>query len=563
MRRWALCGLLLLAACSRTDTPYSAQVHEECPGTSQASLPTPLVAPPDGREPVLIRYRPGGRVSAASVREQGLRVTAQYRNVPAVAARITPEERARLAADPDVEALEPDVELHALGMPSTAGFVDEYTDALRLVQAPRVWDTNADGQLDPGAVTGAGIRVCVIDSGVNLRHPELRLPYAGGHDFVDNDEDPSDESAGVWGKGHGTHVAGIIAAQLGSAGAIGPGMSPGGMMGVAPGVDLLIARVLDTSEHTSTSRVLLALEWCQEQQAQLVTMSLGSTMDVGSTARAAFQAASDAGMLLVAAAGNESTSDTPAPLDYPAAYPSVLAVGAVNNAGMLAPFSNQGEALSLVAPGVDVLSTFIPKVATVSQLDTSGQQYTSRSVLYAPAGDYTGELVDCGQGEYKGCQGGTCGGFVAYVRLDEGSGSLAHLAQNVINQGAKAIVFGVSASEQSTGQLSLESLSAQWVPALMVGRESRASVLQNLGKSLHVHLQDVDYARISGTSMAAPHVTGVAALVWSARPSLTAAQVRSLLERTALDLGSPGQDPRFGHGLVQARAALDALARSP
>lgn len=563
MRRWALCGLLLLAACSRTDTAYSAQVHAECPGTSQASLPSPLVAESDGREPVLIRYRPGGRVSAASVRQQGLRVTAQYRNVPAVAARITPEERARLAADPDVEALEPDVELHALGTPSAAGFADEYTDALRGVQAPRVWDTNGDGRLDPGAVTGAGIRVCIIDSGLNRQHPELQLPYAGGHDFVDDDDDPSDQSEGVWGTGHGTHVAGILAAQLGSAGAIGPGMSLGGMMGVAPGVELLVARVLDTSGNTSASRALSALEWCQEQRAHLVSMSFGTPMIMGPTVRDAFQAASDAGMLLVAAAGNESTSDTPAPLDYPAAYPSVLAVGAVNNAGTLASFSNQGEGLSLVAPGVDVLSTFIPKVATVSQLDTSGRQYTSRSVLYASAGDYTGELVDCGQGEYKGCQGGTCGGFVAYVRLDADSGTLPHLAQNVINQGAKAILFGVSDSEQSDRQLSLESFSSPWVPALMVGRETRAAVLQNLGKSVHVRLQDVDYARLTGTSMATPHVTGVAALVWSAQPSLTAAQVRSLLERTALDLGPAGHDPRFGYGLVQARAALDALVRSP
>ncbi len=63
--------------------------------------------------------------------------------------------------------------------------------------------------------------------------------------------------------------------------------------------------------------------------------------------------------------------------------------------------------------------------------------------------------------------------------------------------------------------------------------------------------------------MAAPHVTGAAALVWSARPSLTAAQVRSLLERSARDLGPPGHDPRFGYGLVQVKAALDELARSP
>ena len=73
-------------------------------------------------------------------------------------------------------------------------------------------------------------------------------------------------------------------------------------------------------------------------------------------------------------------------------------------------------------------------------------------------------------------------------------------------------------------------------------------------------MHPVDYALFSGTSMAVPHVTGAAALVWSARPELSAAQVRALLESTARDLGPPGRDPAYGFGLVQARAALDAPA---
>ena len=72
-------------------------------------------------------------------------------------------------------------------------------------------------------------------------------------------------------------------------------------------------------------------------------------------------------------------------------------------------------------------------------------------------------------------------------------------------------------------------------------------------------MHPVDYAFFTGTSMAVPHVSGVAALVWSARPELSAAQVRGLLESTAKDLGAPGRDPQTGFGLVQARAALQAL----
>ena len=134
---------------------------------------------------------------------------------------------------------------------------------------------------------------------------------------MDNDADPSDETEGVRGLGHGTHVAGIIAAQLASAGATGPGMSRGGMVGVAPGVELLIARVLNVNETANIGRVLAALEWCQEQKAHLVSLSLGAPMDMGRTAREAFQEARDAGMLIVAASGNDSTLHREAPLSYP------------------------------------------------------------------------------------------------------------------------------------------------------------------------------------------------------------------------------------------------------
>jgi subtilisin family serine protease len=90
------------------------------------------------------------------------------------------------------------------------------------------------------------------------------------------------------------------------------------------------------------------------------------------------------------------------------------------------------------------------------------------------------------------------------------------------------------------------------------------SLRAKLGSSVHLDVQGYDYATLAGTSMATPHVAGVAALVWSARPSLTNAQVRDLLQRSAKDLvdagaagSAVGRDDVFGHGLVQARAAVD------
>ncbi|HSP80344.1 MAG TPA: S8 family serine peptidase [Myxococcaceae bacterium] len=584
MRWWALLGMLSVVACTGGED-IKEFTHLECPGVMARQPPSrepweqtlgrsPWKLSEGERQPFLVRYRTEALFGANSVQRAGGEVQAVFHTVPAVAARLTPSELARLAEDPDVEEIEPDVEVRALGVPHLVnrsvlaaprlnGSPDEYTRPLRMVQAQEVWDANEDGVLDPGAPTGEGIKVCVIDSGIDPRHPELQLPYKAGYDYEDEDEDPSARTNELWGLGHGTHVAGIIAAQLGSGGTTLPEMSTDGMVGVAPGVELLIARVLNVHERASVSTVMRALEWCQQQGANLVSLSLGSPIDMGTTAEQAFQAARDAGMLIIAASGNGSSPDAEAPVSYPAAYPSVLAVGAVDEEGELAYFSNRGPRLSLVAPGVDVLSSVRRKAATVPELEAEGQRFGSRSLFFAEEGDYTGELVDCGAGKHRGCKGGTCDGFVAYVRLPVGY-SPSSLAQNVMKQGAKAIIFGADMSENKSWQFALEGPgSYRWVPATAVGQESRDSVRKYLGKQVRVSLRGVDYAYFPGTSMATPHVTGVAALVWSARPTLTADEVQQLLERTTRDLGDPGFDEQYGHGLVQAKAALDALQAMP
>jgi subtilisin family serine protease len=521
-----------------------------------------VAAPEDGREPFLVRYRTGGRVRSAGIERLGGQVTARFRQVPAVAARLTPGERAALERDPDVEAIERDVELRALGVPVSAGSVEEYTEALRQVQAPRVWDANEDGALDPGAPTGAGIRVCVLDSGLDSRHPELKVPYARGHDFLDGDEAPEDHSVEGWGLGHGTHVAGVLAAQLASGGKPLPGMGPNGMVGVAPGVELLIARVVDVKERTHASLLLSAVEWCQQQRAHIITLSLGSPEPLGRTLEEGLRAAADSGVLLIAAAGNDSGGGWEAPLSYPAAYPSVLAVGAVDGQEQVASFSNRGERLSLVAPGVDVGSSVNVQAVTAPTLEAGGRTYPARSLYFASAGDVTGELVDCGRGEFDGCNRNTCEGFIAYVRLMPGK-SPSHLALTAMRQGARAILFGVNESMSQSWEIALEGPGLEWVPTVAVGQEDHAALLAHVGQQVHLRLEGVDYARFSGTSMAVPHVAGAAALVWSARPGLTAAEVRALLESTAKDLGPVGRDPHHGYGLVQARAALEALQTRP
>ncbi|MBZ4376791.1 S8 family serine peptidase [Corallococcus interemptor] len=584
MRRWAFVGLLALAACAPESSSRSASQGQVCPGVVAGGMTVhqgldghpPSPAQGDGREPVIIRFRhTGDRTQAAGVTASGASFTAStgakvgavYRNIPAVAARVTPQERLLLERSALVESIEADQVWYGQGL--TPGLLaplprqvtaatltpsDEYTDGLRLVQAPEVWDADRDGVLDVGAPTGEGVRVCVIDSGLDMDHPEFQGAVVGSHDFLDGDDDASDRGAqGQWGPGHGTHVAGIIAARMGHGGDTGPRGAQGGMVGVAPNASLLIARVLDLSGQTQMSVVLSAMEWCESQGARVVSLSLGGGNATRSTVEA-FRALQEHGLLVVAASGNQG-----GPVLYPASDPSVLAVGAVDSNERRASFSNAGPELSLVAPGVDVLSTFPRGMGAFAEMSLDDTSPMSRSLLYSPTGDTAGRLVDCGLGDsLASCFDATCDGFVAYVR--PGAVPVSVAMSNVMMQGARAVVFG-SEDAPAGGAVDILSLprSGRWAPAVSVNQAASTMLRGRLGTDARLTLVPVDYTHVSGTSMAAPYVSGVAALLWSARPDLTPQQVREAMESSARDLGTAGRDSLFGHGLVRARDALQRL----
>ncbi|HYO73129.1 MAG TPA: S8 family serine peptidase [Archangium sp.] len=520
---------------------------------------------------MLIRFRPGAPVHAtersrthrAAVEHLGGHVRHEWPRLHALAARLRPEERLALTRHPDVLGIEPDGQVHAASLPLESGSPGEHTEALRMIHAPHVWDADGDGTLDSGAPTGEGVRVCVIDSGWDDRHPELQAAYAGGWDFIEDDEDPRDYNSTqhVWGEGHGTHVAALIAARPGSGGRVLPGYAPGGMMGVAPGASLLIARVLDLHGRGRMSDVIEALQWCRERGARIASLSL-ATEQPGELAGQAFEEALSAGLLPIAASGNAGTGDpeTTPPLPYPAAFPSVLAVGAVDLQGRPATFSQSGPELALVAPGVDVLSATILGTASCSEVEAGGSGFASRDLDYAGQGDYTGSLVDCGTGEGESScgQGVPSGGFVALVTRGA-SFDFARKVTFLMAQGARAVILINPAPEQDEGSFSLGA-PGNWPPAVSVSQDSGTRLQALAGSSARVRSLPVDYARLSGTSMAAAFVSGTAALVWSARPDLSPRQVRDLLQRSARELGMPGRDDRFGWGLVQAREALELLA---
>ncbi len=597
MKRWVWLGLVgLLAACKEEeqlppDPGPGPVVVPDCtsssgqalPGEGFSSLSTELEAEEpearDGRQSFLIRYRRNVSAMAARAAEDavtraGGQVTASWARLGAVAARLTPEQREALAQDPDVLTLEPDRPVRAFERQpvGTTGSVGEYTDGIKLVQAHLVWDANNDGTLDATAPNGTGIKVCVIDSGWDNRQPELIAAYAGGRDFVDDDDEPLDfeKNTGKWGGGHGTHTAATIVAQLGAHGTVGPSQDPNGVVGVAPGVELYVARVLNTRGNGSTADIISAVEWCQQQGVKIISLSLGSP-DPSTTEEAAFKAAVLAGMLPIAATGNSGTGDpnTEPGVAYPAAYDGVLAVGAVNFNSERPNFSQVGPQVSLVAPGVDVLSAMIIGADSYSQVSVEGRTFESRSLAYAPLGEYGGKMLTCGLGDSRTSCGeeATCAGFVAYVDrggLDaEGNGlTFAKKVTFMRRAGAKAVIIGNNDPNDGIGAFTLGS-EGTWVPTASISFEDGSALKALKGQNATVKLVGVDYARLTGTSMATPHVSGVAALVWSARPSLTAAQVRDILEKSARDLGVAGRDDIYGHGLVQAKAAMDRLATIP
>jgi serine protease len=592
MKRLIVLGLLGLSTCKQ-EPPLLEDNPSTCPipGNGLRSAPSlaraleentaltrRLLGPDEeGRDPVLVRFRQHTGVEAASapllrearVERMGGQVKYHWRGLGMLAARLSPRAREALARDPEVLSIEPDHPVHALGFtgPNPSGDPGEYTEGVKQVQAPEVWDANGDGVLDPGAPTGRGLKVCVIDSGIDDRHPELKVPYVPGQgfgkDFIDGDDDPKDQDGkGLWGGGHGTHVAAIIAAQLGMGGRVDPTDStlhPNGVVGAAPCATLLIARVLDTQGNGAMSDVIEALSWCQQQGARIASLSLGSPQ-AGAADKDAFDTAWAAGMVSIAAMGNSGSEDpdSPPPDVYPAAYASVLAVGAVDSEGQHPTFSQTGEHLSLVAPGVGVLSASIVGDA-FSEVEAEGELYGSRGLEHAGLGEYTGTLLDCGQAaNASSCPGATCDGFVAFV--ERGTLPFVDKVRNVQAQGARAVIIANNDPAAAEGSFTLGSPGA-WPPVVSVSQVTARALAGRLGTPVRVGLKGSDYARRNGTSMAVPHVSAVAALLWSAHPGLTPAQVRGLLERSAKDLGPPGRDPAFGFGLVQARAALELMAK--
>jgi subtilisin family serine protease len=199
---------------------------------------------------------------------------------------------------------------------------------IRRVNAEASW-TSPRGQ-------GQGAAIAIIDTGISRTHPDLAGLVLGGFNALD----PKKPDAWDDDQGHGSHVAGTIAAKRDGV----------GVVGVAPMAKLYAVKVLDADGNGGFSSVIAGIEWAAKKGIKVANMSLGA--DTGSEAlKRAITAANKAGLTIVAAAGNSG-----GPVGFPASYPETIAVAASDIKDAVADFSSRGPEVDFIAPGVDVKS---------------------------------------------------------------------------------------------------------------------------------------------------------------------------------------------------------------
>jgi subtilisin family serine protease len=403
---------------------------------------------------------------------------------------------------------------------------------------------------------GGNVNVVIFDTGVDIKHADLMANIAGGYNIFDQSDNFNDDNL------HGTHVSGIIAAIDNNI----------GVVGVAPGTHLYAVKVLDSFGDGTNEGLIAAIDWVIAQKHAsggnwIVSMSLGAG-EATAPEIEAFARLTDEGILAIAAAGNEASG-----LSYPAALPDIVSVGAVDSNNVLADFSNTGPTLNVVAPGVSILSTLpTGSIDRASTTLVNGDAISSALVNGGAFADATGEWVFCNFGGAGDFPAGTQGRIAVMMR-----GNSLLFSQKVRNARAAgaigAVIINNDPTTSNTNWTLISpicepagchddpvDLAYDWRVVVSMTSADGAKLLAATPQTITVSAFHDDYGTLSGTSMACPHVAGVAALVWSLAPAATAKQVAFALRATASDLGLPGIDDRYGFGLVDAAAAARWLA---
>jgi subtilisin family serine protease len=426
------------------------------------------------------------------------------------------------------------------------------------VQADIVWSETpnfgaadngiAEPNVRDGAVTGAGVIVGVLDSGIDYDHEDLAdniLDLRGDgviRDFLDGDPDPEDSAL----NGHGTSVASVSASVDNTV----------GLIGVAPGARISPYRVCDV--QCPLSAIIGGLVQSVADGVDVINMSFGGPAGFNIEA-SAVQAANRQGVVLVASAGNDGSQK----VQFPAGYDTVLAVGATDINDAPAGFTNVGGWVDVTGPGVsNPTATCSGCVieAILDEVSPTAQSFSPNAMTgTALAGVANTEIVDVGRacvatagdtlaadpaGKVALIIRGACS-FAEKVFFAEQAGAIGTVIYNQ-NPGN---FFGTLGAFQAAGpSVSISNAEGVALAAEIAGGTTTVdlSVLRNPA---------ILYNFISGTSFSGPHVAGVAALVRSVNPGLSPIQVRKIIEMTAEPIG-----PKviFGNGMVRADSAVQA-----
>lgn len=478
--------------------------------------------------------------------------------INAFAADLTDQEVRALKRSSEVEWVEPDLERHIMS-DSVINGQQVVPYGITMVSAPGVWPVTRGKVLGAPAnasLNTSAINVAVIDTGIRYNDAELRGVYRGGHNFINGTDDPMDDN------GHGTHVAGTIAAANDGA----------GVVGLASDVNLYALKVLSQCGSGSTFNIDQAVQWVVDKKNSVggnwvINLSLGGS-DSSPSEEAVFQAAADAGVLVFAASGNGFSATSPDIISFPAAYPSVVSVGAIDSTQAVADFSQRGPDLGVVAPGVAVLSTFIGgHVATNDRtvLGTLPEAATaSGKTVCLNKPNVTAQFVYCNFGATPSDFPSAVNGKIALIQRGPIGANAVTFVQKVKNAksaGAVGAIIFDHTDEMVFPPSFTISLASDVIPTLFISKADGAALQSTPNATLTMasSIDDNLFAAIDGTSMATPHAVGVAALVWAVAPSAPARAVRDAIFNTAKDLGDPGVDNTFGHGLVDALDAAKAL----
>jgi subtilisin family serine protease len=483
---------------------------------------------------VVVAYKSGADAAArAAIAAAGGRIVVDLSDDDALAIELPARALLALQRNAAVDYVEDDPMRYAFGplgsrparraVVATGGTqVTPY--GITMVQADQLSDSLASDR-----------KLCIVDSGIDRDHEDLSGITVDGTNLTTSGFWYTDEAS------HGTHVSGTIAAINNTI----------GVVGVLPNkhISIYMAKVFDATGSAPGSVINKGIQACMKAKANVVSMSLG-----GSTASKTEQRIVDRlakkGILVIAAAGNAGTSA----LSYPAGFDSVVSVAAIDSNKVVASFSQFNSDVELAGPGVDVLSTVPVGSQTGSSLTVGASSYVVQPMDGSPRATVSGPLADFGIGDTP--VAGSMAGKVCLIAR----GTIA-FSDKVLNcqtsGGIGAVIYN-----NTTGDLfgTMNGV-VTTIPSIGALQADGATMLTQVGQSATVSVfgNSDAYAYYSGTSMATPHVSAVAALVWSYFTHCTAAQMRISLDNSAQDLGDPGRDVYYGFGLVQAKAAYDRI----